>query len=205
MSGFAPDLVYVHNATAFQPQLFQVCGRYGLPMVLHLHDYGYLCPRMSMFRSGRNCSSQCPECRLLTGAWRRHSAMVGDVIAVSSFVKTRYRDAGAFPGAEWHVLPNVDQADHKSTEKQKKRTSGTLTFAYLGALTPEKGIADLVRAFLLLDDDQIRLLIAGTGPASFVSELKRKTRGRPVEWLGQVDRKTVYDQADIVDCAVPLA
>lgn len=198
LTRFSPDVIYAHNATAFQPQLSRVAQAMGVPLVLHLHDYSYLCPRTTMYRSSHNCAAPCAACRLLTSAWRRATRQgVSDVIAVSAFVRDRLRGHGVMSGARWHVLHNVEPPERLAVWAQQMPVADVaFTFGFLGALAPPKGIAALTEAIMTLPRGQARLLIGGRGDESFVTPLRAATADADVEWLGHVDANALLGRID---------
>lgn len=199
LDSFRPSLIYAHNALAFQPQLGRLAAANTIPTVLHMHDYGYLCPRTTMFNGQTNCAKPCNTCRLFTKAWRNAAhGSIGDVIAVSAFVRERMIGAGFLPQARWHIVHNVDtntapKPPAKFTEHKQK-----FTFAYLGAIAPYKGVDILLKAFADLDPSKARLIIAGSGHEAQIRRLKTNTQGQSVEWVGQVDANDIYRQTDTV-------
>lgn len=195
---FAPDVIYAHNSTAFQPQLGSIAHQMGIPIVAHLHDYSYLCPRTTMYAKTNNCAAPCWKCRLLTTFWRSATqSSVTDAIAVSEFVRSRLQANNVMQGARWHVLPNVEPPQRLASWKRVSTGSeAPYTFGFLGALVPTKGIADLVQAFLSLPKGQARLLIGGRGAESFVSPLRELTAQSDVAWLGHVDANSLLARTD---------
>lgn len=188
-----PEVVYVHNASGFQPQLNRLCQTLGLPVVAHLHDYGTLCPRTTMYRDGRNCDRPCASCRVLTHAWRRAADGVGDVIAVSDFVRRRHQSHAAFPKARWHVAHNADQT---ALDDFSRKQGGAFAFGFIGALTDAKGLGDLLAAFAALPAGAAELVIAGRGEEDYVAPLRARTAGRGVIWLGQTPPNRFYGAID---------
>lgn len=191
-----PSVVYIHNATGFQPQLFQACASLGLPVVQHLHDYASLCPRTTMYKKNQNCATPCLSCRVLTAGWRPAFPSVGDVIAVSAFVRDRHIEHGAYRDARWHVLHNTDMT---SVEGYTPKATGPFTFGFIGAVTEAKGIEDLLTAFTSRSSDETRLLIAGKGEDAYLRSLQAKFPTDTVRWLGQVPPDEFYSN---IDCLV---
>ncbi len=204
------DLIYAHNAVRMQPALYKVAAEIGLPVVQHLHDYALLCARTTMFDHDRNCTVPCTECRILTARARVASRTVGDVISVSRFVEDRYRAHGVFGNASMHVLHNFNLPDTSQVPRPAaiaKDDPGVFTFAYLSALTPEKGVEILLSTFRALCEQPgqrppIQLLVAGRGDAGYQRKLRAMVAGSAAEarvkWLGFVAPETVYDRADVV-------
>lgn len=190
LGDLAPDVVCAHNASAFLPQLFDVCAARGLPLALHLHDYGLICPRTTMYRQGANCATPCTGCRLLTANWRRGSGAVGHVIAVSDFVARRYRAQGLFPRADWSVVHNRDRT---LLAAFAPKSNGPFTFGFVGALTEAKGLRDLLKAFAALPAGRAGLVVAGRGEAALEARLSVSPG---VTWLGRVPANAAYGRMD---------
>lgn len=193
------DLLYAQNSAYMQPALFQAAGHAGLPVCLHLRDYALLCPKTSMFRRGDNCVKPCLDCSLLSKRMRT----TGDgmtVIAVSEALKQRYLDNNILERANWHVMHNSNtgqSAFDMSLLGRSRETSDQFTFAYLGALTREKGIHDLIDAFQSLPEGTAaRLVIAGRGTAREEARLRRVAERCNIEFRGFVAPQEIYRIAD---------
>lgn len=196
------DLVYAHNSARMQPALFEATGELGIPLCLHLHDYAFLCPKSSMFRSSGNCATPCMECRILTARIKGSDGEGVTAISVSDALRQRFVRNGVLPKADWHVMLNANRSENLFSAPLIGRRSAagdTFTFGYLGALAEEKGIEDLIRAFVSMPRHrEARLLVAGRGREDFVGHLKSLATGAPVEFLGFVPPEEVYRQADVV-------
>jgi glycosyltransferase involved in cell wall biosynthesis len=75
-----------------------------------------------------------------------------------------------------------------------------VTIGLLGQISPHKGHDDAVESLRQLGGG-FRLLIAGKGEAGYVSELKKKSAGLPVDFLGFADLPEFFSMIDIL--AVP--
>ncbi|MEG3663270.1 glycosyltransferase [Celeribacter halophilus] len=192
----APDVVYIHNASGLQPQLFQACQAFGFPVVQHLHDYATLCPSTTMYKNGSNYERPPITSRILTSAFRRAAKQVGDVIAVSNFVKKRHATLGVYPKARWHVVYNTDPTN---LEEYVPKSEGIFTFGFIGALTEAKGLGDLVSAYESLPAGSARLVIAGQGEEDYVAALRARCADLTVDWMGQTSPNDFYSS---IDCLV---
>jgi glycosyltransferase involved in cell wall biosynthesis len=190
-----PDAIYMHNSYFFQPQVGKVAGRMGIPIVLHVHDYSWMCANIGMYRNGENCATPCLKCRGLTSAWKR-SLHPTDIIAVSEFVRDRYKAHGVFPKANWHVLRNTEEFIPTGSEQSDRE--GMFRFGFIGSLVRDKGIELLIDAYLKLPPNSAQLVIAGRGEKSYVANLAERTRGLLVTWLGQVPKEQFFKQVDAV-------
>lgn len=204
-----PDVVHVHN-TFFMvsPSVYAACLEEDVPVVQTLHNYRLLCPGATFYRDGRVCE----EClmhsllrsvrhacyrksRVMTGAtalmlqthrmldtWERG---IGAYIALSLFQKNRFVQSG-FPESKIHVKPNFVEPDPGGEPH-----SGDYAL-FVGRLSPEKGVATLLRAWELLPV-QIPLVISGDGPLRSFLEAEIAAKGlQAIRLAGHVGRDGVY-------------
>lgn len=201
---FAPDVVHVHN-------LFPNFGRrwveeLDVPVVVSLHNFRFVCAAATLFRDGRVCTD-CPDGR--PSAALRHRCYRGSAAATLPLVLAnrggptgdpvirradrllcifpRQRRILEAAGVEpdrivpWHnFLPDAlapAAADPGARE-------GCL---YVGRLTEEKGVADLVAHW----SGDMRLTVVGDGPLR--TEVARLARGRNVAVLGPTPRPRVVE------------
>lgn len=199
----APDLIYSQNTARMQPAVWDAARVTRTPVVQHIRDYAFLCPRVSMYKNGINCERTCFECGIFTKRFTSASRSVSTAIAVSDFVRQRLVEDGLFEDASWHVMHNTNTSIARFDAGLRARRAGllhpnTFTFGYLGNLTREKGIEDLLAAFKSLPTRNARLVVGGRGGEDFVNEISQSVTGLPVEFLGQVPAHTIYEQADVI-------
>ena len=189
-----PDVIYAHNASAFYPQLGNLAKKLKIPIIQHIHDYSLLCPKTSMFDGESNCKKQCLGCKVLTAQWRAAAkAGVTDMIMVSDFVKDRFENAAFAKNIKLHTLYNIDQSmlatdplsDLSFLPYQR-------SLGFIGAITKEKGIEQLLAAYDAFSSNLPELLIAGAGDPTYVAFLKDRYRNKKIKWLGQVDPVSFY-------------
>jgi glycosyltransferase involved in cell wall biosynthesis len=72
-----------------------------------------------------------------------------------------------------------------------------VTVGLIGQISPHKGHADAIECLRQLGDG-FRLVIAGTGEASYEEDLKRTAAGLPVEFTGFVSLPDFFKNIDIV-------
>ncbi|KAA3524748.1 glycosyltransferase [Agrobacterium rosae] len=196
------DLIYAQNSAYMQPALFIAARRANIPICLHLRDYGLLCPKTSMFRNGDNCERPCFDCSLLTRRMREMRGEGMTVIAVSDALRQRFVTNGVLEDADWHVMHNTNATENiydRSLVGRRNTTAPVFTFGYLGAVSQEKGVDDLIRAFMSLPDrDNAKLILAGRGRDSDIAKLKRLSQGAPIEFKGFVRPEEIYRVADAI-------
>ena len=170
----------------------------GARVVLHLHNYRFVCAVGTCFTRGEDCTrchgrNTAPGVRLncrggarveaaAYGAglalWqRRLAAQVGAFVVPSAFALGRLRELGAPVGDRAVVLPSVQRSFADRSGAAEGR------FALVAArLTPEKGVADAVAA---CGAARLRLVVAGDGPER--GALEAAARGHDVRFTGRIE------------------
>lgn len=194
------DLIYAQNSAYMQPALFIAARKARIPLCLHLRDYGLLCPKTSMFRNGDNCERPCLDCSMLNRRMRDMTGSGMTVIAVSDALRHRFISNGVLSDAVWHVMHNTNATENTFDTGMIGRdrpATSTFTFGYLGAIADEKGVKDMVRAFLDLPQGQnARLIIAGRGRDGDIARLKQLSADARIEFKGFVRPEEIYRVAD---------
>lgn len=196
------DLIYAQNSSFMQPALFTAAREANIPICLHLRDYGLLCPKTSMFRNGDNCERPCFDCSLLKQRVGQLDGRGMTVIAVSKALRQRFLDNGLLQNASWHVMHNTNSAESSfdaSLVDRREPAAKHFTFGYLGAISEEKGIGDLLQAFNSLSEKgDARLILAGRGRDRDVAKFKSLCTGSAVEFTGFIPPEDVYRQVDVM-------
>lgn len=184
-----PDLLHSNTLAGLSVSAWDVARRVGVPIVHTLRDYYLLCPRATMFRTGRNCERRCWDCRLYSEPRRRATRHVAAVVGNSRFILDKHLALGCFGAASQRtVIYNAYRAD----PSPPPAATSPITFGYLGRLGPTKGVDRILTAAAGLPRDGWRLLIAGRGDEAFASELLERASGLPIEYLGFVDPPTLF-------------
>jgi glycosyltransferase involved in cell wall biosynthesis len=170
-----PDVVHCHNLfPAVSPAVLRAARRAGLPVVVTLHNFRFVCLAGTFIREARiceDCHGRVPWRGVVHGCYRgsraesavlasslsahrlaRTLAGVTLFLALSEFGRAKHVAAG-FPAATVRVRPNFVAAS-------AVRTSPGEYFLYLGRLSPEKGL----REMLGLWPRDVRLVVVGDGP-----------------------------------------
>jgi glycosyltransferase involved in cell wall biosynthesis len=157
---FRPDVVHTHNLPGVTTGVWEAARRRGIPVVHSLHDYYALCPRASLMdRRGQACANH-PTCAVRTKRLLRFAGGVSVVTGVSDSIVDAHRSL--FPAARFEVLRNPYVAFNDVELRPPAREP--MTVGYLGGLTREKGIGELLAAAAqLAHDDRFRFRIAGHG------------------------------------------
>lgn len=193
IEGFDPDVVHVHN-------LFPNFGRRWLssmtaPVVATLHNYRPICPAGTLFRDGGICldcvrrQSALPAVRHACYRASRLQTLpvalgtrfaddpvlsaASRLVVLSQTMHSQYVKAGV-PAGKMQVVPNFLQSPPKAG-------LGTGPFVYIGRLTAEKGILDLLAEW----PARVPLTVVGDGP--LLAAVREQARGQ-VRVLGPVNR-----------------
>jgi glycosyltransferase involved in cell wall biosynthesis len=170
------DVIHVHNLFPnLSPAILRVAGESGIPVVVTLHNYRLLCLSATFLRDGAVCEAclgRTPWRGVLHRCYRRSaeaSAVVASsltlhraigtfgrvalYLAVSDLVRRKHLQGGfdgdriiVKPNFAWEVTPREGPGDY---------------FLYVGRLSPEKGVAHLLRGWSHVGAP---LVIAGDGP-----------------------------------------
>jgi len=201
-----PDIAHCHNLLPLvSPAAYYACRSAGVPVVQTLHNYRLACPAGTLFAEGRRCL-QCGGCvshavgrgcyrnsRLQTaavslmvgahrmgGTWRRQ---VDAYLVPSHFCHDYFVAAGLLPANRIHVKPNFIAQD------PGKRGSPGDYALFVGRLSAEKGVLEMIRAWSALRD--FPLLVAGKGPLLHQARRLAEEGGSTVKFLGQLDREQI--------------
>jgi glycosyltransferase involved in cell wall biosynthesis len=194
-----PDVAHAHNIYHhLSPSVLHAVKRRGIPAFLTLHDFKLLCPARTMVSNDVICEAcrpnnlrqvvlkRCMKSSLalsmliyaestvhrLVGAYRNY---VDKFIAPSRFIMEKFIEWGWDPEQFVHIVNYAD-----ATRFAPEFTPGR-AFLYFGRLSPEKGVATLLRASAAA---RVPLRIVGTGPQE--QELRQLARelDADAEFLG---------------------
>ena len=168
-----PDIIHAHGLMLYSA--ISLKKKFGIPLVATIHDYGFICPTMSLMRENDICSEcftkECiPCCRkrnnlvrsvlkyLGVKSQRKNIKYVDKFIAVSSFVKDVH---SKYIGEDKIVvIPNFYDANEKDVMTSKE--SDTLPddfILFVGALIRYKGADVLIDAFNKIKDKDVKLVM----------------------------------------------
>jgi len=203
---FKPDVVHVHNTfPLLSPAIFRSIGQRAARVVT-LHNYRLFCPAAIPIRDGKVCT----ECLDRKSSWSsiRHGCYRGSrlatiplalsvmlhrqigtwthqvdaFIALTEFQRTLLVDAGLL-GNRVHVKPNFYAGNPKPLPWAIRGNYAM----FAGRLSNEKGVEDLVRAWLIWGESAPELRILGDGPLR--ESLQRMVSSNPraqIRFLGQL-------------------
>ncbi|RME33915.1 MAG: glycosyltransferase [Thermoflexia bacterium] len=227
---FHPEVVHIQHLMGLPVSLADEMQRRGLPLVITLHDYWWVCANAQLLTnySGEICDGpqgywNCARCALARAGhprlWvaspllasmmalrnrllRRAVEAARVLIAPTDFVRQWYVTHG-LPKEKMILLPHGLEYP-LGLQAQHRSSDGIIRFLYIGGLSWQKGVHTLVEAFQGVQGNA-ELWIAGDESAdpAYVSYV-RTLAGPNVRFLGRLDREGVWKvlaQADAI--AVP--
>ncbi|HEV2401709.1 MAG TPA: glycosyltransferase family 4 protein [Candidatus Sulfotelmatobacter sp.] len=198
---FQPDVAHVRNIYHhLSPSILWELKAQGVPVLYHLNDFKLLCPSYNMVSQGHACESckggrfwhalhsQCypdlsARLALTTEAYVHqwlgtYRQCVDLLLAPSRFVRDKFVEHG-WDSRNFEVLPHFQEA------KAIEPVPFEGPILYVGRLSAEKGVDDLIRAMAQLPN--LRLIVAGDGPERAALEhLTASLHLRNVSFAGQV-------------------
>ena len=205
-----PDIMHVHNTfPVISPSAYYAANAEGVPVVQTLHNYRMLCPAATLFRDGHVCqecvSRTIPLPGVVHGCYRGSrmataaavamlathnykqtwNKAISSYIALTGFARDKFIEGG-FPAEKIFVKPNYLQTDPGLGEGQGNYA------LFVGRLTPEKGISNLLEAWRTLGTE-LPLQIAGDGPLAPEVE-KASVEMEGVSWLKWLPRAEILQR-----------
>lgn len=197
VKAFKPDILHSNNLSGLTTAVWRTAAELGIPVLHTLHDYYLTCPRCSRFSDGHACEASCMSCQLLTFRRRGATRYLDAIVGVSQRILDIHTRLGLFTQTPLKiVIRNASTADVGGEETAM--VDGTVTFGFIGRLTEEKGIYNLVRAVAMIPPERIRLVIAGHASESQRKQIKALAPNARIEFLGFVQPKQFYQQVHVV-------
>jgi glycosyltransferase involved in cell wall biosynthesis len=200
------DAWEIHNTfPAFSPAVYDAALELGVKVVQYLHNYRFSCVNGMFLNQGRPCY-RCIGgtfwAAFLTACWRSNrwaSGIAGIAlarvrrllssihvwVAISEAQKLRHVEMG-IPAERIRVVPHFLDAPIDVRPDVPKHGY----FLFLGRLSPEKGLWQLLQSWRLLKAGTAKLVIAGEGPERRRLENVCQENGlKNVEFRGYVPAK----------------
>lgn len=195
-----PDLASLHNLPGWSAASWQTLTHLGIPAVQVLHDYYPICVKSTMYKKEKNCTSQCPSCRMFRLPHRKLSQNLSAVVGVSRFILDRHLSLGYFEDVPiQRVIHNARSAEALGIDEATAPNSyDGLRFGYIGRLDRAKGVESLIDAFLAAGLPETELWIAGSGRQHEEDHLRNKMKEARVRFLERVAPRDFYSQVDVV-------
>ncbi|MDR1003877.1 MAG: glycosyltransferase [Prevotellaceae bacterium] len=204
---FQPDVVHLHNVHSYlAPSVAKLAHERGRKVVWTMHDYKQLCPSYLCLRNGAVCE------RCFTDKWNvvRHRCMKQSLAAsLLAYAEARYwsrekllrwTDAFICPGSfladklrqegytpeKLYVVGNFISREKAECFHRIAPERQEQAYAYIGRLSEEKGIEQLLRAAVGLP---YKLYVTGSGPME--ERLKRQYASENIVFTGHLSAEEV--------------
>lgn len=195
-----PDVIHSFFPREFPLNvLAQAARNNGIPIVQTLLSFNLMC-HQSFVRDGRNCTTQCADCRTSTAVERDYCGHVAAAVGISRYMLDLHERMGLFPNTrlkeviteayEPPLRPNIVSAVH----------DGALRLGFLGRLDPLKGIERLLETLTspALSRRSWNLQIGGQGLPAYVDSLKTRFPDPRIQFLGFVDPGSLLSNIDLL-------
>jgi glycosyltransferase involved in cell wall biosynthesis len=202
-----PEIAHVHNTWfALSPSIFRELHAHGARVLMTLHNYRTVCSNALLFRGG----GPCEDCvgshpwhgvrhRCYRGSFVASAAAAANIalhhargtwvkdvdafLALNEFSKRRLV-AGGIPDEKVILKPNfVDDPGPRLN-----RPSESEQVLFVGRLSTEKGILELLEAWRRASPRKLRLLVVGDGP--LMSQARAQVDAS-IRLLGQLQKREV--------------
>jgi len=213
-----PDVVHIQHLYRLSASLISVARRQGIPVVVTLHDYWFICPEIRLLRpnleicSGPLWGLRCSGCiKLSSSAWIssllrplttflcvHRAAYMGRclkeadlLIAPCPFLKSKFVEHGFSPDK---ILVFRCGIDSRPFQNFRKRESNKLRFGYMGTIHRHKGVHILVEAFNRVDCPEVELKVFGdpSVDTNYFAEVQAQAAPNPkISFLGR------YNNSDL--------
>ena len=209
---FNPDLVYVHN-TWFKASvsIFTILKKRKIPTLVKLHNFRYDCTRSIFISRHLNNTNKCLACGhenkdkrylylyfdesifksiLVFIYGRKYFKILRNNKEIKIAVLTEFHKSYliklGFSDDRIFVYPNYIEGEITQTNLKKKKQ-----IVYAGRISKEKGVEELITAFLKTSLNDYDLLIIGLGPHKKL--LEEQYQYQNVKFLGQLSNNKVKD------------
>ena len=204
---FQPDIAYVHN-TWFKASLaiFNVLRKHNIKTLVKLHNFRYDCTRFFLKHNHLKTDHTCPKCGMINkrssffNKYFKESFLKSvfmiiygkkyfkilnryelKILVLTNFHK-KYLTSLGIQSSKIYVSRNPIKMNNKKLDNSKKNY-----FVYSGRISEEKGVNELINAFLDSNIKDFGLKIVGDGPN--LKKLKNKYSKNNIEFLGLIPNK----------------
>lgn len=143
----------------------------------------------------------------------------GNVISVSNFILDEWMKKNTNKDLNTYIVPNcidnnrfqkkISEVEYKQLREELGYAEEDFVVIYCGRIIPEKGIRELLKAFKLVDNENIKLLMIGSPNFAVVCETKfseeideRIKKMDNVQWIGYINNDNLYRYYQISDLMI---
>ena len=229
LAAMRPDVVHVQQLLYLSGAVIRECRRRGIPVVVMLNDYWFLCHRVRLLRrDGERCEGpaggwNCAQClnlprlarsRLNPAAaaanvyrfrWLRARLLEADrILSPSRFVRDVFERNG-FPAGRITVCDygTAEPPPAMAARFAARQSHAPVRFGFLGTLMREKGVGVLADAFGTLPPGAAELHVFGVPvDAAFEAEVRARATHPGIRWRGSLAHAERWQALAEVDVLV---
>ena len=175
-----PEVILIQNLSEFGTKIYKVSKKYRMIQVLR--DYNLIEPTKNIFFN-----------TIFSRINKMRSKKIHEVVSVSKFTESIYKNAQYFLNAKFSVIGNVVKAECLTT-KEVKLKNKKLKVGFFGQAMAHKGINEFIDAINLCSFEIDYAIIVGRGS----EDLKHENTNSKLRFLGSKKLEDVYKlMADI--------
>jgi glycosyltransferase involved in cell wall biosynthesis len=166
------DVVHTHNLGSLSFSVISAIQNYRLPWIHSIHDYAFLCPRSTLYRSSNQiCLNPPLPCSIFRLTKRFFWRLPDLTLAPSKFALDLLTKHGFLDSGKKLILPyGIAFASGQSDEMRRYRDQqrighgSDLKLLFIGRIDTFKGAEWLLKVFTDASVRGVQLHIAGSGP-----------------------------------------
>lgn len=190
----APDIVHTNNLAGMSVAVWRACKRQGIAIAHSARDYYLIHPNCKLYANGANQNPDSLTCKVWSFLKKRESNLVDALLSISDHMRDIHIEHGFFRNAHAETIYNPIVLPAEITPRSREGHSEAV-FGFIGRLDESKGIETLLQVFNNLDKHH-RLVIAGTGDAAYLNELRALARHPNIEFIGHVKPCDFFERID---------
>tara|TARA_X000001036_G_scaffold422832_1_gene446160 strand:- start:1827 stop:2975 length:1149 start_codon:yes stop_codon:yes gene_type:complete len=215
IESFSPDIIYVHN-TWFKASIsvLKLINNTDIPSYIKIHNYRYICANTFFASKHLNKNDYCVFCGFTKKRYQIFNKFYPDSYLKSLFLifyGIQYRNHLKSTNSKLLVLTNfhkqllIERINPKKEPSILKNciSEDLVAFQakkinqiiYAGRISKEKGIEELIKSFLKVFDNNVKLKIIGEGP--ILNEMIGKFSQKNIEFTGYQNNSTVLKEISI--------
>lgn len=199
MEKFNPEVVHVNNVYGISSYIWEYFHKRNVKVIFTIRDYFLYDPKARVGGTSGILLA------FYQAFFRYQSNKYVDVVtAPSEYTLDVFCKKGYFKNSKRQCVVNSIIYNKKRIEElvsdKKNRTDKLIEYIFVGALTHDKGIDNLIDAFSTLRLDNIKLSICGSGPLK-EEVLKAEGEDSRITYKGQLDEQSMaeaYAKADVL-------
>jgi len=178
---FEPDIVHFHNIyPLITTTAYRTCKKHNIPIIQHIHNYRFICAKGFLFRNNKICelciNKKFPFWSIIFGCYNQ-SRLASLIFSLSFYFNNLIKtfdliDIFIFPSkfSRNYYLKNLSISFKKTkiishsfkVFKKQKKYNKKEYFLFIGRLSEEKGIIQLLNIFINIP--KFKLIVIGDGP-----------------------------------------